>query len=144
MVTQGTEAAMGTVDRDPGLGKPQWTRETVTLTPGTMHTIFTPFSPGWVMGLGQMPKSQVVVRPAGQSTLLGLAKLYLLRASTQEMHDPGCWETISWRGPLEASHFIHSHPDIDPTLAQELLDGNQRRFKEPNEWSSPPSTPCPV
>ena len=51
-----------------------------------MHIIFIPFSPCWVMGLGQMPKSQAVVVASGQSISAWARKaLPSLSASAREM-----------------------------------------------------------
>lgn len=89
-----------------------------------------PFSPCWVMGLGQMPKSQAVVVARGQSIPAWARKaLPSLSASAREMRGPWLWETTCWCGPSKAFHFIHPRPLYRPTLAQELLDENQKEVQ---------------
>lgn len=82
------------------------------------------------MGLGQMPKSQAAVVAHGQSIPAWARKaLPSLSASAREVHGLWLWET-----PLGVVHrrpFTSSTPNpyIDPTLAQELLDENQKEIQ---------------
>ena len=82
------------------------------------------------MGLGQMPKSQVVVIASGQSIPAWARKaLPSLSASAREMRGLWLWETTCWYGPSKAFHFIHPRPLHRPTLAQEHLDENQKEVQ---------------
>lgn len=111
---------------------------------GTMHIIFIPFSPCWVMGLGQMPKSRVVVVASGQTIPAWARKaLPSLSASAREMHGPWLWETTSWSGPLYAFHFIHPRslhrPHPCPGASRWKSGGSRNQMN----GQPPLPTPCP-
>lgn len=85
---------MGSVARDLGLGN----HDTDPLVP--CISSLSLLSPCWVMGLGQMPKSQAVVVAHGQSIPAWARKaLPSLSASAREMHGLWLWETTPWSGP---------------------------------------------